>query len=116
MFFFQKDVLSIRTPSRCNHCGIDVSRARATFLWNVLDAGNNTFTILKDDDQLPKLNCDYIQRLEQKGVIESDWQITENNRRAKYYRLTTAGRRAVGAETASWRLYVEAVELILDIS
>jgi PadR family transcriptional regulator PadR len=57
-----------------------------------------------------------LQRLEQKGAIESDWRITENNRRAKYYRLTTAGRRAVSAETANWRLYVEAVELILDIS
>jgi transcriptional regulator len=57
-----------------------------------------------------------LQRLEQKGSIESDWRVTENNRRAKYYRLTTAGRRAVNAETANWRLYVEAVELILDIS
>ncbi len=57
-----------------------------------------------------------LQRLEQKGWIESDWRITENNRRAKYYRLTAGGRRAVGAETASWRLYVQAVELILDVS
>jgi PadR family transcriptional regulator PadR len=57
-----------------------------------------------------------LQRLEQRGWIESDWQTTENNRRAKYYQLTTSGRRAVGAETASWRRYVEAVELILDIA
>ena len=56
-----------------------------------------------------------LQRLEQKGWIESDWQTTENNRRAKYYKLTAAGRRAVGAETANWRLYVQAVESILDI-
>src|SRR5437764_957330 len=56
-----------------------------------------------------------MQRLEQKGWIESDWRTTENNRRAKYYRLTTSGRRAVGAETTSWRKYVAAVELILDI-
>src|SRR3954466_12416121 len=57
-----------------------------------------------------------LQRLAQRGWIESDWQITENNRRAKYYQLTPAGRKAVGAETASWRRYVEAVELILDIA
>jgi transcriptional regulator len=57
-----------------------------------------------------------LQRLEQKGWIESEWQTTENNRRAKYYRLTKAGRRAVGEEAASWRRYVEAVELILEIS
>ena len=57
-----------------------------------------------------------LQRLEQKGWIESEWETTENNRRAKYYRLTRAGRRAVGEEAASWRRYVEAVELILEIS
>ncbi|HKO14608.1 MAG TPA: PadR family transcriptional regulator [Gemmatimonadaceae bacterium] len=54
-----------------------------------------------------------LQRLEQKGWVASEWRTTENNRRAKYYRLSTAGRRAVGAETASWRQYVQAVELIL---
>jgi len=56
-----------------------------------------------------------LQRLEQKGWIESEWRTSENNRRAKYYRLTASGRRAVGAETNSWRRYVDAVELILDI-
>jgi len=54
-----------------------------------------------------------LQRLEQKGWIESEWRTTENNRRARYYRLTAAGRRALGAETTSWRRYVESVELIL---
>jgi PadR family transcriptional regulator PadR len=54
-----------------------------------------------------------LQRLEQKGWIGSDWKTTENNRRAKYYALTATGRRALGAETAEWRRYVAAVELIL---
>jgi transcriptional regulator len=54
-----------------------------------------------------------LQRLEQKGWIDSEWRNTENNRRAKYYRLTPSGRRALGAETSSWRRYVESVELIL---
>ena len=54
-----------------------------------------------------------LQRLQQRGWIESEWRITENNRRAKYYRLTATGRRAVGTETDSWRRYVDAVELIL---
>jgi transcriptional regulator len=57
-----------------------------------------------------------LQRLEQRGWVDSEWRASDNNRRAKYYRLTTSGRRAVGAETASWRRYVEAVELILDIA
>lgn len=56
-----------------------------------------------------------LQRLEQRGWIESEWRQSENNRRAKYYQLTAAGRRAVGQETANWRQYVEAVELILDL-
>jgi transcriptional regulator len=56
-----------------------------------------------------------LQRLEQRGWIDSEWRVTENNRRAKYYRLTTAGRRAYGDETASWRRYVKAVDLILDL-
>jgi len=57
-----------------------------------------------------------LQRLEQRGWIQSDWRTTENNRRAKYYTLTAAGRRAVGDETANWRLYVGAVEAILGVS
>jgi PadR family transcriptional regulator, regulatory protein PadR len=55
-----------------------------------------------------------LQRLEQKGWIESEWRTSENNRRAKYYKLTASGRRAVGAETTNWRRYVNAVDLILD--
>jgi len=57
-----------------------------------------------------------LQRLEQRGCIESEWRTSDNNRRAKYYRLTASGRRAVGAETANWRRYVDAVELILGIA
>ena len=54
-----------------------------------------------------------LQRLEERGWIDSEWQVTEQNRRAKYYRLTATGRRALGDETDSWRRYVGAVELIL---
>lgn len=57
-----------------------------------------------------------LQRLELRGWIDSEWHATENNRRAKYYRLTPAGRRAYGDETASWRRYVKAVDLILEHS
>lgn len=54
-----------------------------------------------------------LQRLEQKEWIDSEWQVTDNNRRAKYYRLTARGRRALGAETESWRRHVLAVEQLL---
>ena len=54
-----------------------------------------------------------LQRLEEKGWIDSEWRATDQNRRAKYYALTRAGRRALGAEQASWQRYVATVELIL---
>src|SRR5262245_15400126 len=50
-----------------------------------------------------------LYRLEHQGLIESDWGTSENNRRAKYYRLTTPGRRRLGEETASWNRLVEAI-------
>ena len=52
-------------------------------------------------------------RLEQRGWIDTEWRVTENNRRAKYYRLTAAGRRALGQELASWERFVSAVGLVL---
>ena len=52
-------------------------------------------------------------RLEQRGWIETEWRVTENSRRAKYYRLTAAGRRALGHELASWNRFVSAVGLVL---
>ena len=61
----------------------------------------------------PLHKSDALQRLEQKGLIDSEWRATENNRRAKYYALTAKGRRAVSDEPANWRRYVAAVELIL---
>lgn len=57
-----------------------------------------------------------LQRLEQRGWIDSEWSATDENRRAKYYRLTRTGRRALGKETESWRRYVAAVDLILEPS
>lgn len=54
-----------------------------------------------------------LQRLEEKGWIDSDWRATDQNRRAKYYELTRAGRRALGEEAASWHRYVAMVEQIL---
>jgi len=53
-------------------------------------------------------------RLEQRGLIATDWGTTENNRRAKYYRITAAGRRAMGDELASWKRFVGAMDLVLD--
>ena len=52
-------------------------------------------------------------RLEQRGWIDTEWRVTENSRRAKYYRLTAAGRRALAQEVTSWNRFVGAVGLVL---
>jgi transcriptional regulator len=54
-----------------------------------------------------------LHRLEQKGWLDAEWGVTENNRRAKYYRLTRAGRRQLTAEVTRWSRYTEAVGQIL---
>lgn len=55
-----------------------------------------------------------LQRLEEKGWIDSEWRATEENRRAKYYELTPSGVRALRQETENWRHYVDMVEAILQ--
>jgi len=55
-----------------------------------------------------------LQRLEHRGLVASAWGTTENGRRARYYRLTAAGRRALGDELASWRRFVAAVDVVLN--
>ncbi len=54
-----------------------------------------------------------LQRLEKEGLITSDWGITDNNRRARYYRLTARGRRALGDELESWRRFAAGLEAVL---
>ncbi len=55
-----------------------------------------------------------LHRLEEQGVIESEWGVSENNRRAKFYRLTAAGRRQLDAEIGEWKRIVVAISLALQ--
>ena len=55
-----------------------------------------------------------LHRLEHKGWIEAEWGLSENNRRAKFYRLTNEGRRQLDTEVTSWRAYVDAVSKVLE--
>jgi DNA-binding PadR family transcriptional regulator len=55
-----------------------------------------------------------LARLEHRGLIDSEWGTSENNRSAKYYRLTIAGRRALGEESASWKRLSDAIGLALS--
>ncbi|HEV8197145.1 MAG TPA: PadR family transcriptional regulator [Gemmatimonadales bacterium] len=54
-----------------------------------------------------------LHRMERKGWIESDWGVTENNRRAKYYQITRLGREQLRREETSWTRYVSAVSKIM---
>lgn len=55
-----------------------------------------------------------LHRLEQKGWIGSEWGTSENNRRAKFYRLTPLGERQMAAEMESWDRFTAAVRLVLQ--
>lgn len=55
-----------------------------------------------------------LHRLERQELIEGEWGTTDENRRAKFYTLTAAGRKALRAETGSWQQYVSAVEKVLS--
>ena len=54
-----------------------------------------------------------LQRLEKDGLITSEWDVSDNNRQARYYRLTTRGRHALGDELESWRRFAAGLEAVL---
>jgi PadR family transcriptional regulator len=54
-----------------------------------------------------------LHRLEYRKLIEASWGVSENNRRAKYYELTRAGRAALRSESAAWQKYADAVGKVL---
>ena len=55
-----------------------------------------------------------LRRMEKRGWLRSDWAISEKGRRARYYELTAAGRRALEKESARWQRYVKAVEKLSE--
>jgi transcriptional regulator len=55
-----------------------------------------------------------LHRLERAGHIAAEWGLSENNRRARYYKLTPNGRRQLKAQESSWRRYAEAVFKVLE--
>lgn len=55
-----------------------------------------------------------LHRMERKGWLDAEWGFTENNRKAKYYRLTAAGRKRLAAEVSKWSRYTEAMQLVLS--
>jgi len=53
-------------------------------------------------------------RLESKNLVEAEWGLSENNRKAKFYRLTNEGRRQLRHETKTWEAYAQAVAKVLS--
>jgi len=76
-----------------------------------LEAWSGSVLVLGQGTLYPAL-----YRLERQGLIESEWRTTANNRRARYYALTTAGRRHFTEELAQWRRMSRAINLVLDAS
>lgn len=57
-----------------------------------------------------------LHRLERRGWIQAEWGVSDNNRRAKFYELTRAGRKRLAAETEAWRRLTAAVDLVLEMT
>jgi transcriptional regulator len=55
-----------------------------------------------------------LYRMEERGLIRAAWGISDEGRRAKFYQLTAAGRRALARETDAWRTYSGAINLVLQ--
>ena len=55
-----------------------------------------------------------LHRLESQGLIQSDWGVSDNNRRARFYKLTPRGRKQLTAEVSNWRRMVDAVNRVIE--
>jgi transcriptional regulator len=95
------DLLVLKTLSWGPMHGYGISQ------WIERNTGNE-LTIL--DSALYKA----LHRLEDAGAIDTEWGVSDNNRRAKYYSLTARGRQLLRAETATWKRYVTAVTGVLE--
>jgi PadR family transcriptional regulator len=95
------DVLVLRTLATGSMHGYAVSRSIRQRTEGVLEI---------EDAPLYKA----LHRLEAGGFVAAEWGVSENNRRARYYSLTTAGRRELKTEESAWRRYAEAVFKVLE--
>ena len=74
----------------------------------VIEHRSDAFLQVEQGSLYPAVN-----RLEDRGLIDSYWATSENNRRARYYRLTPKGRRQLQAETQQWEQLVRAIGLVM---
>jgi len=69
-----------------------------------LEEGSDSEFMIEEGALYPALH-----RMQKRGWLSAEWGVSEKGRRAKYYRLTSTGRQALGAEEATWERYVAAV-------
>jgi PadR family transcriptional regulator PadR len=94
------DVLVLKTLTWGPKHGYGVARALQQLTDDVLH--------IEEGSLYPSLH-----RMERKGWITSEWGLSENNRRAKYYELTAAGRKQLVAEASTWTVFSQAVSKVL---
>jgi transcriptional regulator len=94
------DLLVLKTLSWGPAHGYAIARWIQKLTGEVLDVGEGSL--------YPALH-----RLEERGWVKSEWQLSPNNRRAKFYQLTTRGRQQLRTETATWTEFVDAVGKVL---
>jgi len=94
------DALVLKTLSRGPRHGYGIAR------W--LEEASDEMVVVEEGSLYPAL-----YRLERRGLVEADWGTSELGRKAKFYRLTTQGRRHLAAETAQWASFAAAVSKVL---
>jgi PadR family transcriptional regulator PadR len=94
------DMLILQTLQWGSQHGYGISQA--------IRAGSNEVLQVETGSLYPALH-----RLEKRGWIKSEWKISENNQRAKYYRLTSAGKRELASEQSRWAQLVAAMEALM---
>ena len=57
-----------------------------------------------------------LHRLEDAGLVRSEWGTSDNNRRARFYAITAAGRKHLAAETDDWKSFVQVVSLVMELA
>ncbi len=57
-----------------------------------------------------------LHRLADAGLVRDEWGTSENNRRARFYTITAAGRKRLATETADWKSFVEVVSLVMELA
>jgi PadR family transcriptional regulator PadR len=95
------DVLVMKTLSAGARHGYDIAR----WIRETTDAE------LQVEDRALYVS---LHRMEERGWLEAEWGLTDNNRNAKYYQLTREGRKQLAAKTATWSRYAAAVSKILQ--